>query len=208
MRSWSSRMVFGANSSGRILRSSDARFALDGVPRTVIGVMAPDFHFMGRTQAWVPSVLTPAQWTIRQFHSFTVVARLRPGVSLTQARAELDTLAGQLSTAYPFSTDYPFDPVLSLDWRVIAFAAALAVLAAVAVGIGPALPVTKAATFDSLRTRSAGSGSARARASLVVLQVGLSVVLLAAAVLFARTVRNLEQREIGLSDPLTVLRSE
>jgi putative ABC transport system permease protein len=86
---------------GRDPRIIGRTLRLDGVPRTVIGVMAPDFHFMGRTQAWVPSVLTPGQWTIRQFHSFTVVGRLPPGMSLTQARAELGTLAGQLSTAYP-----------------------------------------------------------------------------------------------------------
>jgi putative ABC transport system permease protein len=124
---------------------------------------------------------------------------LLAGVSTT-AGCLVAVYALRLISRIPFSTDYPFDPVLSLDWRVIAFAAALAVLAALAFGIGPALPVTKAAAFDSLRTRSAGSGAARARASLVVLQVGLSVVLLVAATLFVRTVRHLEQRDIGLSD--------
>ena len=83
---------------------------LDRVPYTVIGVMPRDFHFPLPGPAsnnqpadlWVPIAFTQSElegWG-NMFNS-DVVARLKPGVTLAQARSEADALAGRIFQAYP-----------------------------------------------------------------------------------------------------------
>jgi len=67
--------------------------AVNGKPFTVIGVMPAGFSFPGRTQIWVPLQLP---WNLADDSIVTTsaifpnpIARLRPGVTLAQARAEL-----------------------------------------------------------------------------------------------------------------------
>ena len=77
---------------------------LDGRRHTVVGVM-PAL----RVAAWYPAtvqVWTPLAWTaqeraIRGERLLNVIARLKPGVDRLQAQAEMDTLAGRFSRAYP-----------------------------------------------------------------------------------------------------------
>jgi putative ABC transport system permease protein len=78
---------------GRTIRLSD-RVA------TVIGVMPEQFYFPDReTELWLPFRLDTN--TDRTDNSLDVIARLKPGVSLAAARAELTTIAAQLERAYP-----------------------------------------------------------------------------------------------------------
>lgn len=63
---------------------------------TVVGVLPTSFQFPPAVQVWTPMHLAP-----NQHESVGVVARLAPGVSLAQARAELDTFAGPLQRALP-----------------------------------------------------------------------------------------------------------
>jgi predicted permease len=67
------------------------RILLDGVSRTVIGVMPPGFAFPD-AKAWLPLSIR-----IDEHNSFTrpVVGRLKTGISPRQAQAELETFAGQ-----------------------------------------------------------------------------------------------------------------
>ena len=80
------------------------------------------------------------------------------------------------------------------DLRVTLFALATAVVTAMLFGIAPALQSTRPVLTSTLKDESAsvvgGTGHARFRKSLVVVQVGLSVLLLAAATLFARSLYN------------------
>ena len=67
---------------------------IDGVPRTIVGVMPPGFdvHDQG-VKVWLPLRLDPAQ--IKQYrgsHYHYLIGRLKDGVSLTGARAELESL--------------------------------------------------------------------------------------------------------------------
>ena len=62
---------------------------------TVVGVMPPDFAFPRNAEIWIPRELFPAQIS-RTAHNWNVVARLRDGVGLEQARAELSPIARQL----------------------------------------------------------------------------------------------------------------
>ncbi|HVR10521.1 MAG TPA: ABC transporter permease, partial [Thermoanaerobaculia bacterium] len=79
------RQAFGADPAivGR-------RVLVDGVDRTVVGVMPPGAQIGGqRVQAWLPVQLGPLDPRRRGNHFLDVVARLRPGVTLQQARAEM-----------------------------------------------------------------------------------------------------------------------
>src|SRR6185503_90637 len=76
---------------------------LDGESYTVIGVM-PEGTVFDRTsnQMWRPLAFTAGERT-RNFHWLQVLARLKPGVSLEQARAEMDAIGGRIAQDFPDS---------------------------------------------------------------------------------------------------------
>ncbi len=70
----------------------------------VIGVMPRGFQFPDRdTQLWAPVQFTPAQLANHGNHHLQVVARLKPGVSLQTANANLAAIAKQLEQEHPSS---------------------------------------------------------------------------------------------------------
>jgi len=76
--------------------------SLSGVPHTVVGVMGPEFAFPSRDyQIWTPLTFDPQELVNRQNYSYLAVARLRPGVTLPQAAAELTVIAAQLEREHP-----------------------------------------------------------------------------------------------------------
>jgi predicted permease len=86
---------------------------------------------------------------------------------------------------------------LPLDWRVLAVTASLAILTALLFGTGPAVRASHSAPIEALKQGGRG-GSRRGRSSsLVVVQVALSLVLLAAAGLFLSTFRRLGALPLG-----------
>src|SRR5260370_25323739 len=71
---------------------------------TVIGVMPPNFRLLGFTpQLWTPLVLTAADQTVaaRKDRSLILFARLKPGITLAEARAEIFTLARRAGETFP-----------------------------------------------------------------------------------------------------------
>jgi putative ABC transport system permease protein len=89
---------------------------------------------------------------------------------------------------------------LSLDWRVMAFMAAVTVATAVLFGTAPAWRATRSAPIDALKENARGaSGDARVSMSsaLVVAQVALSLMLVVAAGLFVRTFERLVTLPLG-----------
>jgi predicted permease len=75
---------------------------LDDAPCTIVGVMPADFQFPSReTQLWKALQVDAPNLQERDNNYFKVVARLRPGVSVDQARAEMKTIAGRLEREYP-----------------------------------------------------------------------------------------------------------
>ena len=86
------------------------------------------------------------------------------------------------------------------DWTVLAFTALVAVLAGVIFGLVPALQSTRPRLADTLKDQANAvlrGGSVRLRKSLVVAQVSLSLLLLIAAGLFLRSLRNLKYTDPG-----------
>jgi len=68
---------------------------LTGAPYRIVGVMPAGFEFGSReTRLWVPFAFTPQQTSdhARHNNSWGMVARLKPGVSLIQARQRIDAL--------------------------------------------------------------------------------------------------------------------
>jgi predicted permease len=85
---------------------------LDGEPYTVAGVMGAGMTKPGFAQMWVPQVLTDAERAVRSEHHFLVAARMKPGVTLEQAQAEMNTISRRLEEAYP-ADDKGWGAVLS-----------------------------------------------------------------------------------------------
>lgn len=77
---------------------------VDGVPRTIVGVLPESVKFPRLSQIWVPLAdLRKEDNVIRRGNhpGFSSLGRLRPGVPLTQAKADLDTIAVALERQYP-----------------------------------------------------------------------------------------------------------
>ena len=75
---------------------------LNDKDHTVLGVMPAGFTFPNRrSEVWVPLKLAPEDANNRGGHSLTVVARMKPGVTLQEARVEMDSIAAQLEQQYP-----------------------------------------------------------------------------------------------------------
>src|SRR5262249_21192622 len=73
---------------------------LDGQDRTVVGIAAPDLWLPYEADLWVPLAMDPAQAGRRSDFLF-VVGRMKPGVSLDQARAEMNAISARLEQQYP-----------------------------------------------------------------------------------------------------------
>ena len=74
---------------------------VDGIAFTVVGVMGKGFDFPLPAEAWVPLALTTAQRAVRDNRNIHVFGHLRPGVSLSQASAEMHTIFQQQAASYP-----------------------------------------------------------------------------------------------------------
>lgn len=83
-------------------------------------------------------------------------------------------------TPIPIAIDF------ALDGRVMAFAAGLALVTGVLTGLVPALASTRASLTSDLKHDTTGGGRHRLRHSFIVIQMGLSLVLLVSAALFLR----------------------
>jgi putative ABC transport system permease protein len=95
-RTWTTQ--FGADSS--IVGKS---ITLDGRPFTVIGVMPEGSAYdRAANRMWRPLAFSPNE-RARNFHWLGVVARLKPGVTMEQARAKMDAIGARISTDYPDS---------------------------------------------------------------------------------------------------------
>jgi len=78
------------------------QITLNGQSHTVVGVMPPQFQFPSQdVELWVPMAFTAQQAANRGSHYLQVVARLKPGVTVQQAQAEMSTIATRLQQQYP-----------------------------------------------------------------------------------------------------------
>ncbi len=73
---------------------------LDGTPHTVIGVLPPSFRHPYRSEVWVPLAMRPGE-TVIPYYFLYAPARLRPGVTVEQARRAMADLCRRLAKEFP-----------------------------------------------------------------------------------------------------------
>ena len=116
------------------------------------------------------------------------------GVVLAQALSKY--LVSFLTT-----TESPIFVDLGMDWHLLGFAAALAILTCLLFGLVPAIRATRTTPGEVMKASSRGLTAARERFGLrrmlVVSQVALSLVLLTGALLFVQSLRNLLTLDAG-----------
>ena len=95
-KAWQER--FGAD-KGIIGR----QLTLNGKPHTVIGVLPKDSSYdRSRTEIWRPLAFEPKNMT-RNFHWMRAYGKLKPGVTIEQARAEMSVIGARIEKQYPDS---------------------------------------------------------------------------------------------------------
>ena len=95
---WQSRY---GGSTDVVNRSID----LNGTKYTVVGVMPAGFQFLNKeVRLWVPLALDQDELANRGGHYLEVVGRLKPGVSIEQAQADISTVMGNVAREHPDET--------------------------------------------------------------------------------------------------------
>jgi len=74
---------------------------LEGQPYLVAGVMPSNFQFPDFAKMWTPMAWTDQERAVRGEHHSIVIARLKPGVDLNRAQAEMNTISDRLQQQYP-----------------------------------------------------------------------------------------------------------
>lgn len=89
---------------------------LNGISRQVVGVMPPSFAYpSSKVQLWTPARLDPSKMEEYWGGEYVpLIARLRPGATVAQARAEIPRLAAQVRRLFPFP--------MARDWNASATA--------------------------------------------------------------------------------------
>jgi predicted permease len=98
---------------------------------------------------------------------------------------------------------------IGIDWRVVVFAFFLAVLTGALCGLAPAFASLRTKVIDTLkeggRSGSAGSGHARLRSALVVSEIAIALVLLAACGLLLRSFEKMREVDLGFRPDHTLI---
>jgi putative ABC transport system permease protein len=92
---------------------------LDGESYTIVGV-APRLAYPSRVQFWSPIVID-TQRHPRGNHYLRAIGRLKPGVSLREAQAEMSTVASRLAAQYPDSDKGVGIQLVSLKERFVQY---------------------------------------------------------------------------------------
>ena len=79
----------------------DKKIILDGKPAQVIGVMGRDVALPQPAELWVPMTFDAPDMQQRKAHFLRPIGRMKPGVSMTQAQADLDVIAAHLEEQFP-----------------------------------------------------------------------------------------------------------
>jgi putative ABC transport system permease protein len=95
---WKRRFGSDAGIVGRAI-------ALNGESYTVVGVLPASVRLPSfgnwRDQVWVPLAFPAEEAASRGSHFLEIIGRMKPGVALEQARAEMETIAARLAQQYP-----------------------------------------------------------------------------------------------------------
>src|ERR1700739_4519621 len=93
-RLWMSRFGGDTGVVGRSVTLDDKRY-------TVVGILRPGFQLLRWADLWMPLGQFDDDLTEHVHHAFAVIARLKPGISLSEAQEEIVRLNQQEGIAYP-----------------------------------------------------------------------------------------------------------
>ena len=90
------------NHYGGSLAAIGMNVQIDGIARTIVGVMPENFHFPSvDVQLWMPQAFVPSAASYWWGKPLRLIARLAPGVSVSRARAEAAVVIPRARGAYP-----------------------------------------------------------------------------------------------------------
>ena len=92
---WRRRLDADSRAVGRTL-------IVGGVSRTIVGIMPPSFRYpTATTDIWIPAQMPAGLMRERRARFYTAVGRLRPGVTIEQAQADLASIQARLGEEFP-----------------------------------------------------------------------------------------------------------
>ncbi len=98
---------------------------------------------------------------------------------------------------------------VGLDWMVATFALALAIVTGVLCGVAPAFAAIRTSVNETLkeggRTGTSGAGHARLRSGLVIAEIAVALILLAASGLLLRSFEKMREADLGYRPDHTVV---
>jgi putative ABC transport system permease protein len=80
------------------------KIIISGRPRTIVGVMPRGFRFPEVSELWVPLAVTTKIYT-RTDHGLEAIARLKDGVTIAQAQAEMTNIAARIQEQNPVTNE-------------------------------------------------------------------------------------------------------
>lgn len=117
------------------------QITLDGNSYTVVGIAPAGFQYPDKTEVWIPPFkLAPTlnerqdPTQVRGFGMLATVALMRPGVTLPQAAAEMETITSRLRQQYPATNNRRFNRVVSLHKHLVGETGSMLLLLFGAVG--------------------------------------------------------------------------
>ena len=197
----------GAFVTPQFLYGPDQEASLKSLSRVLLGVVLIVLLVAASNVAVL--LLSRASTRHREIGIRTAIGAGR-GRLLRQLLTEsllLGGLGGTLGIAAAFQASQLAGSLLPLPFElrfvpngwVLVLAAGLTLLTSVVVGLAPALYAARSDVRSVIQDAAPRGGRQRARSALVVAQVGLSLVLVAAAVLFARSFQSAQAEDLGFA---------
>jgi len=104
---WQSRFAGDPHAVGQSIELNARKY-------TIVGVMPASFRFPWKSQLWIPQVMDPKLYGGRGSHWANSIGRMKPGVSVKAALADLKIIAARLEKQYPNSNEKVGAAVTSL----------------------------------------------------------------------------------------------